>query len=583
MPFQMPITIAQALRGIQTHDYVLPAIQREFVWDTGQVARLFDSLLRGYPIGSFLFWKVEAKNADTFKFYGFIRDYHELTAPHCPVLDLPSGKAVTAILDGQQRLTALNLGLRGSYASRLPGKWRGNPANYPKQLLYLNVCAPATENELGMDHDFRFLTTPPPSNPEANVHWFPVHRIMDPDFGDAPNIFEYVQEQGLATNKRAFPTLERLRKVIHDDNLVNFYEEVDQDLDRVLDIFIRVNSGGTVLSYSDLLLSIATAQWNDLDAREEIHGLVDDLNDTGQQFAFSKDVVLKAGLVLTDVSDVGFKVTNFNHTNMARLEADWDAIAAALRLGTGLLADFGFSATTLTADSVLIPVSYYVFRRSLGDDYRIATKYDTDRATLRHWIIRTVIKPGVWGSGLDTLLRELRRVIAEQGTDGFPIGSLESTMAVRGKALTFSEEEIDDLVETPYSSKRVFPLLALLFPAVNTRNLHHVDHVWPRALFKRRSLLDAGVPPEEVDEFRSRMNGLPNLQLLEGTTNVEKQQAPPLAWASAKYGQALNQYLLSQELLALTPELRDFLGFYKERKERLRERLREALSLPVLS
>jgi uncharacterized protein with ParB-like and HNH nuclease domain len=60
MPFQMPITIAQALRGIQTYDYVLPAIQREFVWDTGQVARLFDSLLRGYPIGSFLFWKVDA-------------------------------------------------------------------------------------------------------------------------------------------------------------------------------------------------------------------------------------------------------------------------------------------------------------------------------------------------------------------------------------------------------------------------------------------------------------------------------------------------------------------------------------------
>jgi uncharacterized protein with ParB-like and HNH nuclease domain len=52
MPFQMPITIAQALHGIQTHDYVLPAIQREFVWGTGQVARLFDSLLRGYPIGS---------------------------------------------------------------------------------------------------------------------------------------------------------------------------------------------------------------------------------------------------------------------------------------------------------------------------------------------------------------------------------------------------------------------------------------------------------------------------------------------------------------------------------------------------
>jgi hypothetical protein len=45
----------------------------------------------------------------------------------------------------------------------------------------------------------------------------------------------------------------------------------------------------------------------------------------------------------------------------------------------------------------------------------------------------------------------------------------------------------------------------------------------------------------------------------------------------------LDQYLLSQELFALTPELRDFLSFYEERKERLRERLREALSLPIPS
>ncbi len=105
MPFQMPITIADVLGRIQTHDYVLPAIQREFVWSQDQIKRLFDSLLRGYPIGSFLFWSVDfwsvdATHAGDFKFYGFIKDYHQLTAPHCPILDLPAGKPVTAILDG---------------------------------------------------------------------------------------------------------------------------------------------------------------------------------------------------------------------------------------------------------------------------------------------------------------------------------------------------------------------------------------------------------------------------------------------------------------------------------------------------
>ena len=128
---------------------------------------------------------------------------------------------------------------------------------------------------------------------------------------------------GLGEHDKAYYTLDRLHEVIHRENLINYFEEEDQDLDKVLSIFIRVNSGGTVLSHSDMLLSIATAQWRDLDAREVIHSFVDDLNQTGQGFTFSKDLVLKAGLVLTDINDIRFKVTNFNSVNMSTLESQW--------------------------------------------------------------------------------------------------------------------------------------------------------------------------------------------------------------------------------------------------------------------
>ena len=87
MAFQTPITIEKALNRIHSHEYVLPAIQREFVWSTDQVCRLFDSLMRGYPIGSFLFWKVDADHSRDYVFYDFIRDYHQRNAPHCPKLD----------------------------------------------------------------------------------------------------------------------------------------------------------------------------------------------------------------------------------------------------------------------------------------------------------------------------------------------------------------------------------------------------------------------------------------------------------------------------------------------------------------
>ena len=59
MAFQTPITIYKALGSIECSEYVLPAIQREFVWEPPKIVRLFDSLMRGYPIGSFLFWQVE--------------------------------------------------------------------------------------------------------------------------------------------------------------------------------------------------------------------------------------------------------------------------------------------------------------------------------------------------------------------------------------------------------------------------------------------------------------------------------------------------------------------------------------------
>ena len=58
MGFETPITISKAIGEIQSNKYLLPAIQREFVWSAEQIESLFDSLLRGYPIGSFLFWKV---------------------------------------------------------------------------------------------------------------------------------------------------------------------------------------------------------------------------------------------------------------------------------------------------------------------------------------------------------------------------------------------------------------------------------------------------------------------------------------------------------------------------------------------
>ena len=101
MAFQTPIIIKTTLERMQRHEYVLPAIQREFVWGTDQICALFDSLMKGYPIGSFLFWQVDPRHAGEYAYYDFIQHFHELKAPHSPRLDLPPGHGHIAIPSGR--------------------------------------------------------------------------------------------------------------------------------------------------------------------------------------------------------------------------------------------------------------------------------------------------------------------------------------------------------------------------------------------------------------------------------------------------------------------------------------------------
>jgi len=102
-----------------------------------------------------------------------------------------------------------------------------------------------------------------------------------------------------------------------------------ESLDKVLNVFIRVNSGGTTLSYSDLLLSIATAQWQNRDAREVIFKFVDKLNALGDGFNINNDLVLKSSLFLSDIKNFTFLVDNFNKSNMLKIEKEWETIESS--------------------------------------------------------------------------------------------------------------------------------------------------------------------------------------------------------------------------------------------------------------
>ncbi|MBU5945647.1 DUF262 domain-containing protein [Streptomyces griseoincarnatus] len=576
MSFQTPITITSALEKIHRRDYVLPAIQREFVWSRDKITRLFDSLMRGYPIGSFLMWQVDEDNAGRFTFYDFMRDYHERDNAHCAPTGPLGNRAVTAILDGQQRLTALNIGLCGSFTAKLPRMWANNPLAYPKKQLYLDLLHRGQDDDLGVEYDFRFLT---PEEAEAdngsgNAHWYRVQDIRD--VRTAGDLIRALRHHGVADNDTAGDVLTRLHEVVHVIPTVNFFLEEAQELDKVLNIFIRVNSGGTVLSYSDLLLSVATAQWVERDARESIHRLVDELNGVGQGFAFSKDLILKTGLVLLDKGDIRFKVDNFDRTTMADLEKHWADIERSLRLAVALLADFGFSRVTLTANSVVIPLAYYLHRRGLGDGYRTSDAFRADRAAIRRWLHRSLMKSGVWGSGLDRLLTGLRATLEKEGGQGWPTEAVEREMARQGKSLRFEPTEIEDLLDLKYGSKRLFPMLAMLYPGVDTRDHFHEDHIFPRSVLRSRvKLRKAGLPEDKLPLVEDCADRAANLQLLRGPENISKQADLPAPWLHEHFRSTAEResWLREYDATDLPEDVTGFLEFYEARRARMRHRL----------
>jgi len=566
------------LQGVHNSEYVLPAIQREFVWDTDQICALFDSLMRGYPIGSFLFWKVEASEAAKFTFYDFITNFHEKDSPYAPEKHIPVGQGATAILDGQQRLTALNIGLYGSHAERLPRMHWSNPKAYPKKRLYLNLLAsPSGEQK---SYDFQFLTDEEakPDDGEPAM-WFRVGDVLS--FANSgPQMFAALKERGLGETE-PFEVLDQLFTAVKTTPSINAFLEEEQDPDRVLDIFVRVNSGGTQLSYSDLLLSMATNQWTELNAREEVRTLVSELKGFGDGFAFSKDLVLKTGLVLTDVPDVGFKVSNFTQANMAAMETAWPAIRSALLTSANLLADFLYTGRTLTADSVMIPIAYYVHLRGLGQPYLESSHDALDRKLVRDWVARSLMKRGIWGSGLDSLLRALRDAIRDHGAAGFPVEALDAAMPA-GKSLKFNDEEVNELLDLTFGNKRVFPVLAALYPGLDFTKTFHVDHIFPRSRFTKAKLTAAGVPAGSLDEFIAKANGLANLQLLQGAANVEKQAALPAEWLHGPHftsDAARSQYIVDNDLQDLPASITGFLDFYEQRRVALESRLRQALGV----
>lgn len=579
MPFQAPITILRAVDNIESHRYLMPAIQRDFVWDDDQIVTLFDSLMREFPIGSFLMWKVEGKNIQKYKFYEFIKDYHERDNRYINDEYVLTGQnELTAILDGQQRLTALYIGLKGSYACKLPRKrWESNDA-FPQKELYLNLLSAPIESDLKFD--FRFLTSRESSERTESLFWFKVKDILG--LTKEFEVNNYLIENGLmqvekARAQFANETLFRLHSTIHKDLIVNYYEDSDFQLDKVLNIFVRVNSGGTILSYSDLLLSIATAQWTNVDAKKVIKDLVDDLNRIPEGFAFSQDFVLKACLVLCDITEIAFKVDNFDRATMLSIENQWERVASVLKTAVELIATFGYSRYNLTSNAAVIPISYYLLHRNLPSTYPEKDLYRNDRALVKKWLAMAQLKR-VFGGSPDSVLRPIRDLVRTT-PGGFPLQDIVERFRGTNKSLVFDKEDIDGLFAYEYGKGYTFATLSVLYPTLDLRNRFHVDHIFPKSQFTFPRLRQAGLSDEDAQFCMDNFNRIANLQLLEGLPNQEKSAKDFAMWLNETFRNVneRSDYLRRNMVSEIVFDLAHFRDFIEQRTALMSQRLNEVL------
>ncbi len=577
-------TIGRVLDQIN-RTYFLPAIQRPYVWQPDQIIALFDSLLKGYPISSFLFWEIKPERRSDWEIYKFIENFR-YGDTHNEMAE-PDGRDVVLVLDGQQRLTSLLIGLRGTFTVRSKYGRRNNPDAWSKQRLYIDLLKDAaTEDEdsdsedLGVTYGLRFAEQEPKS--DADHLWMKVGRILDCTSDDALDkladelLARLPADTPRSMRRVAERNLDRLYRTVWKDGVIAYYTEKDQSYDRVLNIFIRANDGGTKLSKSDLLLSMITSKWEGVSARQEIYDFVDYLNDgLDARNELDKDFVMKSCLVLSGL-DQRYKVGNFTTANLKLIETNWHGIKSSLEATLRLVNRFGINRENLTSVNALLPIAYYLYRTDNGS-LDGSTPFEAANAKrIHHWLLGSLLN-GVFGGSSDQTIGTARTIIQAALKSG-----KEQGLASRGRVTDFDENNIEGVLETTYGKRTCFLAASLLYDAHNWGSTqHHIDHIIPRSLADRKVLMGRNISETRIQQILESANKLGNLQLLLGRENLEKNNTPFSHWIQTRDRSFLEHHLIPDDSslwdVTVLPE------FVEAREELIRQRLRRLNLEPTIS
>ncbi|MFC5815133.1 GmrSD restriction endonuclease domain-containing protein [Nonomuraea harbinensis] len=508
-------TLSVLLHQIDNGTVLLPEFQRGYVWNRDQVRGLMRSLYKGYPVGGLLLWETEPDMAS-------VRG------------STPDGGIRRLLLDGQQRITSLYGVMRG----KPPAFFEGDASVFTG--LRFNV----------EDETFEFYG---PAKMRDDPRWVDVSRLFIEGLGP------YIAEFSPFADKLSI-YIDRLNRLKNLENRAFHEEKItghDKDVDVVVDIFNRVNSGGTALSKGDLALAKICAQWPS--ARQVMREHLESWRQAG--FDFSLDWLLRNA---TAVATGRAVFTALDSVPAAEFES---ALTKSVNY-IGNFLDAVSGRLGLDHDQVLmgryaIPVISRHLQLTPGG--RFLDTAHRDRVLF--WYIHSALW-GRFAGSTETLLAQDYEIVERSGIDGL-ITALERW---RGGNLEIQSHDFEGSTR----GSRFYPLLYMLTRVKSARDLGsglelraemlgkltslQVHHIFPKALLYR-----AGYD-------RVQVNAIANFCFLTQDTNLMiSKRAPADYFAEAE---AKHPGILASQWIPTDPELwrpERYLDFLEARRHLLAE------------
>ena len=554
------ITIAKALNNIKDNKYVMPAFQRDFVWNMSQIEKLWDSILQDYPIANFLFWKINENNvSEDTNFCYFLKDvsFNNAKQPksaNYKLYGISFEKTDIAVLDGQQRLTSLYLSLLGN--AEVLAKYARSSYNSIRSRLVIEL----NQNKINVEeegynskkYDIRFTDRTGLLSPTQ----FEIRRLMDPAFQDETyrnNEFEKIIAMIPFDSKQyARQLLNKLYSKIFVESLINYTELVDMQQEDALEVFVRFNSGGKALAKSDISMAILESYWPS--SKTEFGTVLQD-----SYADFRTDFIIRTALMLY----ANVVKSNISKNTAMTLKNDWENFKQTLIKLEKLLKSFNIEVSRFSSSwNVLLPIIYAIH---YNPDY-------TDNAEeIKIYLLRAVLFT-YFQSGTTGKLNILKNMLNEYDRK-FDRLWLDNNI----RALELNDAKIEDILNSQKKDRVTGEALFYLNRDwIETKADYELDHLHPYAGFDRD--VPPNVTPENWIKWRQNRDKIANLWPLIGRDNGIKNDDP----LEIHYSKMTKEQQNNFRKQAMIPEnipldIQHFDKFYEARKEILKEKLKELL------